>query len=163
MAGTSLYCRSKCVVNISYLTHNYHDRSTSLGRFGFIDRDRVICLNERMEGMGKRCIKPWDMRLDTREFVDSDEDDPQLILTIPFTVAVKVIFMCQSGVLASLYGCCLYLYQARAGMHNSENHPSTNGLQTTNITNCNHHSAKLQHKQQLRNSDKSNAIFNRGR
>ena len=55
-----------------------------------MDRERVICLNERLEGMGKRCIKPWDMRLDATEFVDSEVDDPQLIITVPFTVAVKV-------------------------------------------------------------------------
>ena len=32
-----------------------------------IDIDRVRCLNERMDGMAQKVIKPWDQRLDTEK------------------------------------------------------------------------------------------------
>lgn len=33
--------------------------------YGKIDLDGVRCLNERVEGMARKAIKPWDQRLDT--------------------------------------------------------------------------------------------------
>lgn len=35
-------------------------------------------------------IKPWDKRQDVSEFVESDEDDPELLLRVPFTSQVKL-------------------------------------------------------------------------
>ena len=34
-----------------------------------VDLDRVRCLNERVDGMAKTIIKPWDQRLDTEKVV----------------------------------------------------------------------------------------------
>ena len=35
--------------------------------FNQIDRERVRCLNERVEGMAQSIIKPWNRRLDTQD------------------------------------------------------------------------------------------------
>ena len=34
-----------------------------------VDVDRVRCLNERVDGMARSIIKPWDQRLDTEKVV----------------------------------------------------------------------------------------------
>jgi hypothetical protein len=34
-----------------------------------VDLDRVRCLNERVDGMARSIIKPWDQRLDTEKVV----------------------------------------------------------------------------------------------
>jgi len=57
-----------------------------------VDRDRVWCLNERVQGMARDIIKPWDQRLDTekvfhykqrlQEILESDTDE-QMIIFIP--------------------------------------------------------------------------------
>eukprot|EP00823_Brevimastigomonas_motovehiculus_P006181 TRINITY_DN5005_c0_g1_i1.p1 TRINITY_DN5005_c0_g1~~TRINITY_DN5005_c0_g1_i1.p1 ORF type:complete len:205 (-),score=25.72 TRINITY_DN5005_c0_g1_i1:536-1150(-) len=54
-----------------------------------IDRDKVYCLNEKVQDSGKSIIKPWDERLDMKTVVKSN-DDPQLIIYIPFTSCVKL-------------------------------------------------------------------------
>mmetsp|Transcript_16851 Transcript_16851/g.28920 ORF Transcript_16851/g.28920 Transcript_16851/m.28920 type:complete len:224 (+) Transcript_16851:275-946(+) len=65
--------------------------------FAYIDTEKVSCLNEREQGSGKNCIKSNVEKHDDTRFVISEEDDPELILHIPFTVAVKLKSFCIIG------------------------------------------------------------------
>ena len=47
--------------------------------------------------MAKRIIKPWANRLDTLPRLESEEEDPELLITIPFTVAVNIRSFCIVG------------------------------------------------------------------
>lgn len=46
---------------------------------------RVRCLNESAPGSALNCLKPWDKRRDPEPFLESEEDDPELIIFVPFT------------------------------------------------------------------------------
>lgn len=49
------------------------------------------CLNEAEEGTCRHVFKPWDRRLSTDgPTLRSDPDDPELLLHVPFTGAVKL-------------------------------------------------------------------------
>jgi len=63
----------------------------------FIDTEKVRCLNERVEGSGRLIFRPAVDKLADDKFVQSEEDDPELILHIPFTVAVKLKSLCLIG------------------------------------------------------------------
>ena len=55
-------------------------------------------MNESKTNTGKLCIKPFEDRLDTKEFVRSSEGDPELILHVPFSEQVSVyVFEFHSG------------------------------------------------------------------
>ncbi|EZA50471.1 hypothetical protein DMN91_010118 [Ooceraea biroi] len=54
-----------------------------------IDKDKVECLNENVEGTGVKVFKTWENRLNTEECVESDTD-PELLFNIPFTANVKL-------------------------------------------------------------------------
>lgn len=54
-----------------------------------IDLDNVECLNERVDGSGVKVFKPWNERLNTENYVESD-CDAELIYNIPFTGDVKL-------------------------------------------------------------------------
>ena len=56
----------------------------------FIELGGVTALNEAETGACKRVFKPYDKRLDGGPALDSEEDDPQLIIHIPFTCPVKI-------------------------------------------------------------------------
>lgn len=52
---------------------------------------QVRCLNEAEAGLCKHVFKPWDQRLSTEgPSLRSDEDDPELLIHVPFTGAVKL-------------------------------------------------------------------------
>ena len=54
-----------------------------------IDINRVQCYNEHEEGAGAKVFKPWEDRLDTTKYVQSDVDE-ELLFNIPFTGSVKL-------------------------------------------------------------------------
>ncbi|GBG76510.1 hypothetical protein CBR_g22258 [Chara braunii] len=54
-----------------------------------VDIPRVRALNEAVDGSAKTVIKTWERRLDFSTYVES-EDDPELIIFIPFTADVKI-------------------------------------------------------------------------
>lgn len=59
--------------------------------FKSIDIDNVRCLNEREPGMAKHIFKPWDRRRDeSLGVLQSDEDDAEMILIIPFINQVQL-------------------------------------------------------------------------
>jgi len=52
---------------------------------------QVRCLNEAEEGLCKHVFKPWHRRLDTDgPSLRSDVEDPELLLHVPFTGAIKL-------------------------------------------------------------------------
>ncbi|XP_038057413.1 PITH domain-containing protein 1-like isoform X2 [Patiria miniata] len=63
--------------------HDPPDRGTEFSLYTKIDTDRVECLNEVTNGSGKLVFKPWDQRLDTEKYVESD-DDEELLFNIPY-------------------------------------------------------------------------------
>lgn len=56
----------------------------------YIDLDGVVALNASEQNAGRRVFKPYDQRLERDEVLESEEDDPQLILRIPFVCPVKI-------------------------------------------------------------------------
>ena len=56
----------------------------------FIELDGVAGLNESERGASRRVFKPYTERLSVDGYVESEEDDPQLIIHIPFTSPVKI-------------------------------------------------------------------------
>ena len=51
---------------------------------------QVRCLNEEAEGSCRHVFKPWHERLQVGPALRSDEDDPELLLHVPFDGAVKL-------------------------------------------------------------------------
>ena len=45
----------------------------------------VRCLNESSAGGALNCLKAWDKRRDPLPRLESEEDDPELIIFVPFT------------------------------------------------------------------------------
>ncbi|CAE7694190.1 hypothetical protein FNF27_06931 [Cafeteria roenbergensis] len=58
--------------------------------FGSIDREKVFAYNEAKAGAAVRALKPWARRREAVPFVLSDDDDPELIIHIPFTCNVQL-------------------------------------------------------------------------
>lgn len=56
----------------------------------FIDSPGISALNESEAGACRRIFKPYDKRLERDTWLDSDDEDPQLIIHIPFTSPVKI-------------------------------------------------------------------------
>ncbi|XP_057377301.1 PITH domain-containing protein GA19395-like [Daphnia carinata] len=54
-----------------------------------IDMENLECLNEAVENSAKSVFRPWDQRLDSTKFVESDADE-ELLFNIPFTGNVKL-------------------------------------------------------------------------
>ncbi|XP_074642180.1 PITH domain-containing protein 1-like isoform X2 [Tubulanus polymorphus] len=69
--------------------HDPPDRGTEYNLYLKINLDQVECLNETREGSGKYVFKPWENRLQTDKFVESDCDE-ELLFNIPFTGCVKL-------------------------------------------------------------------------
>lgn len=62
--------------------------------YGAIDLNGVRCLNESVPNSGKNVFKPYSDRFDKSKVVSSKEDDPELLLIIPFTSQVKIKSIC---------------------------------------------------------------------
>ena len=69
-----------------------HDHADDLGRSlrPLIDFPKVICLNEEERGSGQAILKLHEERLSATPSLLSPEDDPELLLHIPFTEAVTI-------------------------------------------------------------------------
>jgi len=65
-----------------------------------MDLDRATCLNEEVQNSGRAILKLHEDRLTATPSLQSPPDDPELLLTIPFTEAVT----CQSICIASIGG-----------------------------------------------------------
>lgn len=83
-------------------THNHdcseHDCSSGWSLYKYIDLPRVWSLNEAVEGSAKNAFKSWELRLDnSTACLESNDDDPELLLFIPFTCDVKIKSICIIG------------------------------------------------------------------
>lgn len=59
---------------------------------------QVWCLNEAMEGSAQGVFRAWDKRLEAPETpLESNDDDPELLLHVPFDGAAKVKALCIIG------------------------------------------------------------------
>ena len=69
-----------------------HDHGDDLGRSlrPQIDLPAVQCLNEEVPNSGRAVLKLHEERLSTTPRLKSQEDDPELLLFIPFTESVTV-------------------------------------------------------------------------
>eukprot|EP00531_Pseudo-nitzschia_arenysensis_P011184 CAMPEP_0116135056 /NCGR_PEP_ID=MMETSP0329-20121206/10987_1 /TAXON_ID=697910 /ORGANISM="Pseudo-nitzschia arenysensis, Strain B593" /LENGTH=228 /DNA_ID=CAMNT_0003629831 /DNA_START=31 /DNA_END=717 /DNA_ORIENTATION=+ len=72
-----------------------HDHEQSGGGLGTslrpqIDMTGVTCLNEDRPNMGRDILKLYEERLSAEPVLRSQEDDPELLLYIPFTEAVTI-------------------------------------------------------------------------
>src|SRR3989338_4724624 len=77
--------------------HSHDDDDVTRGAlfslFQYIDTPRVRVLNAGSPDMtGCEPFKPFDRRTETGagSFLESDEDDPEMILFVPFTASVRV-------------------------------------------------------------------------
>jgi PITH domain len=59
---------------------------------------QVRCLNEATENSSQGVFRAWDKRLEAPENpMESNEDDPELLLHVPFEGAAKVKALCIIG------------------------------------------------------------------
>jgi hypothetical protein len=58
---------------------------------------QVRALNEEEPGSQRNPFKPWDKRTDIEPYVLSADDDPELILHVPFTCGVQLRSICIAG------------------------------------------------------------------
>jgi len=72
--------------------HSHDDQTDDLGLSlrTCVDLDRVVCLNEEVPGSGRAVIKLHEDRLTNVPSLQSPPEDPELLLTIPFTEAVTI-------------------------------------------------------------------------
>lgn len=61
-------------------------------------KPQVRCLNEAVASSCQRVFKPWEKRLDANgPALMSDDDDPELLLHVPFDGSVKLKAICIIG------------------------------------------------------------------
>lgn len=74
-----------------------HECAGDWSLFKNIDMSGVQALNEAVEGSCKSVFKPWEQRLDLSTVLASNDDDPELIVFVPFTTDVKLKSICIIG------------------------------------------------------------------
>lgn len=62
-----------------------HSHTSAAGNNNNNNTNSVRCLNESVPGGALNCLKPWDKRRDPQPRLESEEDDPELIIFVPFT------------------------------------------------------------------------------
>mmetsp|Transcript_21601 Transcript_21601/g.51582 ORF Transcript_21601/g.51582 Transcript_21601/m.51582 type:complete len:207 (-) Transcript_21601:219-839(-) len=66
--------------------------------YKYVDTPQVSCLNEALPGSCRNVFKPWNQRAEpTEQPLQSNDDDPELLLNIPFTGDVKLSSICIVG------------------------------------------------------------------
>ncbi|KAG1670383.1 hypothetical protein FOA52_000143 [Chlamydomonas sp. UWO 241] len=74
------------------------DCGPAFSLYKHIDLPRVRCLNEQDPGSAARVFKPWEQRSEpTVNPLRSNEDDPELLIHVPFDGAVKLKAICVVG------------------------------------------------------------------
>lgn len=69
--------------------HTEPEMGVAYSLYTRINSDNVECLNEAIDGSGKKVFKPWEERLTREPFVESDADE-ELLFNIPFTDNIKL-------------------------------------------------------------------------
>ncbi|KFD53551.1 hypothetical protein M513_05467 [Trichuris suis] len=65
------------------------DAANMFSLYKYIDFENFTCLNELVDGSGKKVFRAWDKRMDRSQFVESDTDE-ELLFNLPFTGIVKL-------------------------------------------------------------------------
>jgi len=73
----------------SVANFDYHQEGIEYLMEAFIDRSKMIVLNEEVEATGAKVFKKWADRFDKTFYVDSDVDE-ELLFIVPFTGHVKL-------------------------------------------------------------------------
>eukprot|EP00898_Chlorokybus_atmophyticus_P001241 jgi/Chlat1/2117/Chrsp17S02711 len=75
-----------------------HSCGAEWSLFQQVDTPRVRALNEATEGSAQTVLRSWEERLDfSAGCCESNEDDPELLIFIPFSVDVKIKSICVIG------------------------------------------------------------------
>eukprot|EP00245_Coleochaete_scutata_P015712 TRINITY_DN7125_c0_g1_i1.p1 TRINITY_DN7125_c0_g1~~TRINITY_DN7125_c0_g1_i1.p1 ORF type:complete len:225 (-),score=34.08 TRINITY_DN7125_c0_g1_i1:35-622(-) len=74
-----------------------HQCAAEWSLYKHVDVPKVRALNEAVDGSAQLVFKPWDRRLDFSTSLESNDDDPELIVFIPFTSDVKIKSICVIG------------------------------------------------------------------
>ncbi|VDK71070.1 unnamed protein product [Litomosoides sigmodontis] len=80
-----------------------------------IDIQKVIVLNEAVEGSGAKIFKKWEDRLDRTIHVESDVDE-ELLFNVPFEGHVKITGIVLAGDLDGTHPSHIRLYKDRPSM-----------------------------------------------
>ncbi|KAM7276935.1 hypothetical protein ACFE04_018801 [Oxalis oulophora] len=68
-----------------------HECSSDWSLYKHVDLSKVSALNEAVHGSVKSVFKAWEQRLNSSgELLESNEDDPELLVYVPFTSDVKI-------------------------------------------------------------------------
>lgn len=86
----------------------------------YIDVNGVCALNESERGACRRIFRPYDQRHDRTACLESEEDDPQLILHIPFVSPVKIRSLTFIGGGDGMAPCTLRAYINREALDFSD-------------------------------------------
>lgn len=82
-------------------THHTHDHEVKDANgdslYPFIDTSKLRVLNAQDPLAAANPFKPFHERQDRSRFLASNEDDPEMILFIPFTEALSIKSICISG------------------------------------------------------------------
>ena len=70
--------------------HDHGGDDLGLSLRQYIDLDRVECLNEEVQGSGRSVLKLHEERMSPDPSLQSPEQDPELLMYIPFTEAVTL-------------------------------------------------------------------------
>ena len=80
--------------------------------FPYIDTVKMRCLNAMDPSAVSHPIKPHEQRQDREKYLDSNEDDPEFILFIPFTETVTIKSICIGGGEDGMHPKVVKLYDA---------------------------------------------------
>lgn len=78
-----------CGGGCSHGTDSSADLGVAYSLYTKIDLDKLQCLNESVDGSGKKIFKPWHERKTFDVYLESD-CDAELLINIPFTGNVKL-------------------------------------------------------------------------
>ncbi|OQR97835.1 hypothetical protein THRCLA_06842 [Thraustotheca clavata] len=81
--------------------------------YKYIDTSKVRCLNALDETQKTHPFKSAANKCDRTKYLDSNEDDPEMILYIPFTEAVSIKSICISGGAEGLHPTSVKLFTNR--------------------------------------------------
>ena len=65
--------------------------------YKYIDNNGVRALNERVDGSAAKILLPFDQKRQKELVCESEDDDEQMIIHVPFTASVKVTSICIVG------------------------------------------------------------------
>ncbi|KAL3068350.1 hypothetical protein niasHT_030641 [Heterodera trifolii] len=81
----------------------------------FINKERIVVLNESIDGSGKKVFKRWEERMEKETFVESDVDE-ELLFSVPFTGNVKLSGLCFSGRMDGSFPARVRIFKDRVNM-----------------------------------------------